>query len=626
MARRFMVLRIAVLLVCLVGGAALLPAPAAQAAPNDGFGLTEVHGWAFGTLGTDGAKSYYLDDVGVYGVAPVKPLTVGFSTLNYPVVEGGRAMLTAKLSKPSADPVTVDYKSTIGAAIPDRDYEGPIQGTLTFPPNVTQQSFTVRTLDDAKYQGERSVQVEFSNPTGGATLGTPPIARIAIQDNETYDPASLDDFETTPYFWSVASNQRLSNPEIAAGSRQALPGQGAYEHVLQLAQQGSVAAYRFGRTFPTGQDWSGSGGLSFWYYGEGTGKSIQVTLANNQAAPNDPPKWKLVWKDEFNTAAGTAPNGKIWGTEVGDGTANGIAGWGNDELEYYTAGGANASTDGQGNLVITAAQADGSLLCYYGSCRYTSARLLTKNRFEVAYGRVEARVMVPTGAGLWPAFWMLGANIDQVGWPVSGEIDIMEYVGRMPNQIFGTLHGPGYSGGESYGKSVDLGKPVADAFHTYAAEWQPDKFTWLFDGQPYFTATPGDAFLQGKQWVYNHPFYLLLNVAVGGNFGGAVGADTAFPARTLVDYVRLYQAKPVETKYVAAFADSFAGWQQVKLPFASFKSDTGTAPDLTQISSINFLVPEPLVRVRAVCERRHGQPCLGWPQRRARRQLQPGGQ
>jgi beta-glucanase (GH16 family) len=560
-------------------------------APNDGFGLTEVYGWALGAVTTPAPQSYYVDNAMVYGVAPVKPLTVAFGGISFPVTEGAPATVTVKLSKPVAETVSVDYKATIGAAVANRDYVAPVGGSLTFPPNTTIQSFTVQTIDDAKYGGERNLVLELSNPTGGAALGLPPITRLAIRDNEAYDPSLLDDFETFPYFWRTDKTTTKTNPEIPAGDPLALPGQGAYERVLQLSHGGRPAAYQFGRAFPIGQDWSDAGGLSFWYYGQGSNKPIQLTLANNKVAPTNPSKWKLVWSDEFNTKAGAAPNATVWGNEVGDGTANGIPGWGNDELEYYTPGGANASTDGKGNLVITTAKADGSLTCYYGPCQYTSARLLTKNRLEVAYGRVEARVKVPSGAGLWPAFWMLGTDIDQVGWPQTGEIDIMEYVARLPNQIFGTIHGPGYSGGQSYGKTVDLGKPVADAYHTYAVEWQPDKITWLFDGAPYFIATPSDPFLQGKQWVFNHPFFLLLNVAVGGNFGGAVSPDTVFPAKTLVDYVRVYQAKPVETKYFASFADNFTGWQQVTVPFSAFKGTDGAAPDLTRISSVSFTAP-----------------------------------
>ncbi len=559
-------------------------------APNDGFGLTEVHGWALGAVTTPAPQTYYVDQVKVYGVAPVRPLTVGFTAIDYKITEGGAATVTARLSKPSAEPVSVQYATTYGPAVANRDYY-PVSGTLTFPPNITQQSFSVATIDDAKYQGERGVLVELSHPTGELALGLPPLARVAILDNDAYDPALLDDFETYPYLWQVDPKATLTIPEIAAGDPLALPGQGAYEHVLQALQKAGNGAYTFGRKFPTGQDWSDSGGLSFWYYGQNNGLPTEVTLTTHSGATVDPSKWKLVWSDEFNEKAMTAPNPSIWGREIGDGTANGIPGWGNSELEYYTDGTDNAATDGKGNLRITVKEANGAYLCYYGPCEYTSARLLTKERFEVAYGRVEARVKVPVGAGLWPAFWMLGTDIDQVGWPQTGEIDIMEHVGRLPTQVFGTLHGPGYSGGESYGAAYDLGVPVADDFHVFAVEWQPDRITWTLDGMPFFTATPEDDFLAGKQWVFNHPFYMLLNVAVGGNFGGAVGEETTFPQTTLVDYVRLYQAVPQSTAYTATFRDDFSGWQRVSLPFTAFTGPGGRALDTAAVQSIAFKIP-----------------------------------
>jgi len=562
-------------------------------APNDGFGLTEVHGWALGTITTPAPQTYYVDNVMVYGVAPVRPLTVGFSTINFQVTEGATATITAKLSKPSSDTVTVQYASGFGSAIPNRDFV-PTTGTLTFPPNTTLQSFTVQTIDDNKYQGGVGVVMSLSDPTGGAALGLPPVARLTILDNESYDPILLDDFETYPYLWSVDKKAGFTNLEIPAGDVFAIPGQGAYEHVLQAAQKNGKGTYNFSRTFPIGQDWSDSGGVSFWYYGQNSKKNVEVNLTNNRAAYADLSMWKMVWSDEFNDAAGTAANPSVWGQEVGDGTANGIPGWGNDELEYYTAGTSNAATDGQGNLQITVKEADGSLMCYYGPCEYTSARLLTKDRFEVAYGRVEARIKVPEGAGLWPAFWMLGTDIDQVDWPQTGEIDIMEHVGRQPNQVFGTLHGPGYSGGQSYGGFYDLGVPVADEYHTYAVEWQPDQIAWYIDGIQYFKATSVDAFLQGKQWVFNHPFFILLNVAVGGNFGGAVGPDTTFPQSMSVDYVRLYQAKPKPVTFKASFMEDFTGWQKVSLPFTAFTNEDGFVLNTANIHSLGFKIPDEL--------------------------------
>lgn len=560
-------------------------------APNDDFGLTEVYGWALGTITTPAPQTYYVDNVQVYGVAPIKPLTVGFNAIDYKFTEGATATLTARLSKPVSETVTVQYATSFGSAIPNRDFT-PVSGTLTFPPNTTLQSFTIPTFDDQKYQGERGVLVSLSDPTGGAALGIPPIARLSILDNESYDSSLLDDFESYPYLWSIDKKAALTDLEIASDSSLTLPGQGDYEKVLQTVQKNGKRAYNFSRTFSMGQDWSASGGISFWYYGRNTSKDVIVSLDNNPPIASDPSKWKLVWSDEFNSRAVTAPDATIWGREIGDGTAYGIPGWGNSELEYYTGGTDNVATDGQGNLQITAKKADGSLMCYYGPCDYTSARLLTKNRFEVAYGRVEARIKVPAGAGLWPAFWMLGTDIDQVGWPQTGEIDIMEHVGRVPNEIFGTLHGPGYSGGQSYGQSVDLGEPVAGKFHTYAVEWQPDKITWFLDGVPYFTATPNDPFLQGKQWVFNHPFYILLNMAVGGNFGGTVSPDTVFPATMSIDYVRLYQTRPAPVSFMTSFREDFSGWKKISLPFTAFQNEDALTLDLTRIQTLRFTIPD----------------------------------
>lgn len=159
-------------------------------------------------------------------IAVTAALLPGAGSPNYVVAEGGAATLTVKLSKPSADPVTIDYAMTFGPAIPDRDYT-PASGTLTFAPNITQRSFTIQTIDDQKHQGNRGVLVELSGPAGGLALGVPPIARVVVQDNEACDPALLDDFETFPYFWSGQGQVVLSNPEIASGAPQALPGQGA---------------------------------------------------------------------------------------------------------------------------------------------------------------------------------------------------------------------------------------------------------------------------------------------------------------------------------------------------------------------------------------------------------------
>lgn len=249
-------------------------------------------------------------------------------------------------------------------------------------------------------------------------------------------------------------------------------------------------------------------------------------------APTDHAGWTLVWNDEFNGPNGSAPDPKHWHViEAGNG-------FGNDELEYYTARSKNVVLQ-DGNLLITARRegwrgADGVR-------HYTSARLESKGLFDVQYGRVEARMKTPAGQGIWPAFWMLGSNIDAVGWPDCGEIDVMENIGREPNAIHGTLHGPGYSGAEALGKALTLpdSARVADDYHTYAVEWEPGQIRFYIDSTLYATRTAAD--VAGNRWVFDHPFYILLDLAVGGDWPGNPDQHTKFPARMLVDYVRVYQ-------------------------------------------------------------------------------------
>ena len=253
--------------------------------------------------------------------------------------------------------------------------------------------------------------------------------------------------------------------------------------------------------------------------------------------PPPPPVWTLAWSDEFDGPAGAAVDGTKWVAETGG------HGWGNQEREFYTAGTGNASLDGSGRLVITArAEPPNSTRnCWYGACRYTSARLITKGLFEQTYGRFEARIRIPRGQGIWPAFWMLGSNIGGVGWPVCGEIDIMENIGREPKTVHGTIHGPGYSGasgiGASYGLATDS---FADNFHVFTVEWTLNEIRWLIDEKEYNRITP-TRLPSGGTWVFDHPFFLLLNVAVGGAWPGDPDPSTVFPQEMVVDYVRVYR-------------------------------------------------------------------------------------
>ena len=206
---------------------------------------------------------------------------------------------------------------------------------------------------------------------------------------------------------------------------------------------------------------------------------------------------------------------------------------------------------------------------------------------------------MPTGEdGLWPAFWMLGTNIDQVGWPQSGEIDIMEYGSRIPNEVFGTIHGPGYSGGNGIGHTYTFPGGVAGSYHTFSVEWAPDQIHWYVDGINYHNATAADI-PTGKEWVYNHPSFLILNTALGGNFGGTISDQLTFPQEMKVDFVRVYGANDTSERFTAAFIDNFTGWKKVILPFRSFtraaQQPAGAPNDgltLSQVWGYGFRLPE----------------------------------
>ncbi len=263
--------------------------------------------------------------------------------------------------------------------------------------------------------------------------------------------------------------------------------------------------------------------------------TVSACAVGQATAPQKPDSgWALAWSDEFNGPNGSPVDPAKWTLETGGG------GWGNNELEYYTNRPLNAYQQ-DGNLVIKVLQEkftgpDGV------TRNFTSARLKTQTTFSQTLGRFEARIKIPRGQGIWPAFWMLGNDIDKVGWPTCGEIDIMENIGKEPSMVHGTLHGPGYSGDHGIGApfSIPADQRFADDFHVFAVEWDPNAIRFYVDDHLYETRTPSDLPKDAK-WVYDHPFFLLLNVAVGGSWPGDPDASSAFPQTMLVDYVRVYR-------------------------------------------------------------------------------------
>jgi beta-glucanase (GH16 family) len=246
--------------------------------------------------------------------------------------------------------------------------------------------------------------------------------------------------------------------------------------------------------------------------------------------PIEPPEgFELVWSDEFD---GDSIDRTNWTFDIGG------WGWGNGEAQYYTSRPENARVE-NGMLVIEGRQER------FEDSYYTSARLKTQGLREFRYGRIEARMKVPRGAGTWPAFWMLGADFDKDSddqrrnWPFVGEIDVMEHLGREPDLILGTVHGPGYAGALGLTKWNRRPYDIADEFRTYAVEWDPDGITWFYEGEPYFRVVPDD--LHGREWVFDADFFLIVNLALGGGYPGPIGLDVEFPVELYVDHVRVYQ-------------------------------------------------------------------------------------
>jgi beta-glucanase (GH16 family) len=262
---------------------------------------------------------------------------------------------------------------------------------------------------------------------------------------------------------------------------------------------------------------------------------ILVLSGSGAQRQKSPEGYTQVWGDEFNAKDGSSPDPTKWAYDIGG------SGWGNHELEYYTKRAENAHIE-DGKLVITARQEpytgpDGAKF------KYTSARLKTERLFSQTYGRFEARIKLPAGQGIWPAFWMLGENVGSAGWPKCGEIDIMENVGKEPGIIHGSLHGPSSinaTSDQTATITLPAGQKLSEDFHIYAVEWDPGTIRFYLDSTPYATFTAAQ-WPAGGTWIFDHRFFLILNVAVGGDWPGSPETTSLFPQRMLVDYVRVYK-------------------------------------------------------------------------------------
>jgi beta-glucanase (GH16 family) len=255
--------------------------------------------------------------------------------------------------------------------------------------------------------------------------------------------------------------------------------------------------------------------------------------SNTVAVGNLDRKYEQIWSEEFNGAAGKPADPLVWSPQNGDGSAFGNRGWGNNERQWYDD--KISTTDGNGAYVIKATT-DGAAKnnCYYKApCEWLSTKLVTKDKVGFKYGRIESRIKGPVGEGTWGAFWLLGANIDDRGWPGCGEIDVTELLGRLPNTNLGYTHGP-LSGGGGRGDQIQMTKSHSEEFHTYAVDWLPDQIRYYLDGVPFVTVDKTD-----NDWVFDHEFYIIINLAMGGNLGGNI--DPKLNNSTMAfDYIRVY--------------------------------------------------------------------------------------
>jgi len=546
-------------------------------APDDGLGLDDVSGYAFGLPGGIGSAFAIIDEVQLVvlqGVAspdaaiveePVAEAAPAPETVELPEVALNETLLQAI---PYAEPMLVaDYESGLqyvsqadGAAVGFVAWgdttANALIGTSQIMPftelaipgaNAPNQilridynigawgGFTHAFSDGSGWQsmdwtGHNALQFWlYGNSTGR-------VVQVEIFDNRLMDSNAdsaerfyyhlLDDYEGWRQFTiPFAFFQRRADWQ---------PG-GAPDDGFNLD---AVWGYAFGFPAGVGAQTAYLDDLTVVVVDDPTQVQISASetvteVAVDESISWDSREWELLWSDEFEGEAGAPISSESWTCEVGG------HGWGNNELEYYTDRIENTAHDGEGNLVITAREEtlpDSS--CHYGECLYTSARCITQDKVEFTYGRVEARIDIPNGQGIWPAFWMLGANFPEIGWPLSGEIDILENIGEK-NVIYGALHGPGYSGAGNIGHVYRADVNFDEGFHVYAIDWDPYVIRWYVDGELVNLTSVND--LEGAQWVYDHDFFLLLNVAVGGYWPGYPDETTEFPQEMIVDYVRVYQ-------------------------------------------------------------------------------------
>ena len=545
-------------------------------APDDGLNLNAVSGYAFGFPAGTGNKVAFIDDVRLFvmpGVESPDGVAAAAEVVEVeapPAAELGEVTLNEALleSIPYADPVLIaDFEAGVQFVsrtdsiaigyVPWGDNIGnTVIGTMqilpftnlaiptaTGPNQVFRIDYDIASwggFTHAFADGENWVTQDWTAHNAlqfwlyGNNTGQ--IIQVEIFDN--LNPEATGDSAERFFFHLLddyAGWQQFTVPFAHFQRRVDWQPVGALDDGFNLNE---VAGYAFG--FP-----GGVGAQSAYIDDiqivvvedpsvvQTSGQEVAAEVEIDESIGWDSREWDLMWSDEFDAEAGTPINDEFWTCEVGG------HGFGNNQLEFNNDRTENVSHDGNGNLVISAREeALDDASCWYGACSHTSARCNTQDKVEFTYGRVEARIQVPTAQGIWPAFWMLGVEFPSVEWPLSGEIDILEHVGE-PNLVYNAIHGPGYSGGSNLGGVYRTDEPVADDFHVYAIDWDENVIRWYVDGE--LVNLISSNAMNGNTWVYNQDFFMIMNLAVGGFWPGNPDETTEFPQNMVIDYVRVYQ-------------------------------------------------------------------------------------
>lgn len=531
---------------------------------EDGFGLLEVSGIAFGFPAGVGAHTAYIDGIKIYGgTAGVAP-RVSIPAASRPPVATApvEASATDEVPTTEAAPEETVFLATESTILADFEMEalpevvtdefGNNLGFVSWGDTAGNVSLAIEALE-----GESVLAISYDVAGFGGFSWIPSAdgvwesqdwsaydaLQLALYGNNTGGTIQLEIFDNRNpdstgdsaerYFYHIVDNyegwQTFTVPFGAFERRSDWQPDGAPDDGLGLTEVNGLA---LGFPVGTGAQVSYLDNVALV-----TGEEVPMSEYLVSTYPWDG-EWGLIWADEFDAEAETPPNAEFWTCEVGG------WGWGNNEWQYYTETG-NAFHNGEGQMVITAREetVEGSD-CWNGECQYSSARCITMDKFEFTFGRVEMRAQIPYGQGIWPAFWMLGADFPEVGWPNSGEIDIMENVGHELNTVHGTVHGPGYSGSAGRGRAYSIeDEPFSAGFHVYSIEWEPNVIRWYVDGELFFEFTPEGL---NREYVFNKDFFLLINLAVGGNWPGYPDETTEFPQNYTIDYIRVYQRQAAE--------------------------------------------------------------------------------